>query len=163
MNQWRVARSKLFCLQSQNGNIALFVMVWNTPSLGSMKVNMDATIFSNPDSMGVGCVMKDHAGLFVCAMAVSFAGAYIPEIAEGLAIQEALSWARDRQLLNVVFELDCLHIVEALLRKGTDRSSLGLIIKDCKLLSSSISNCSFAFVKRSRNEVAHKLARVSNS
>ena len=48
---------------------------------------------------------------------------------------------------------------KALSREGSNRSSFGHIIKDCKSIMGLLQSCSFSHVKRKDNGVAHALVR----
>ena len=83
------------------------------------------------------------------------------ELAEAMGIREALSWVKNQNLSNVVLESDCLQIVQAIRSSFLCFSLLGRVVKECRVLLTSLKNknVKFRFVKRSANKVAHFLAR----
>lgn len=97
------------------------------------------------------------------AFSTAIEGITDPSIAEGMGLREALSWIKMKQMSNVIVEMDAQIIVKAMHNYASSASYLGLVIDDCKDISRSITNLCVVFVKRSANQVAHLLARVSGS
>lgn len=64
---------------------------------------------------------------------------------------------------NIDVEFDVQVIFYALQMASLYSSSLGLIIDDCKIVSSDIINYSFVFALRLTNQVAYTLARATCS
>ncbi|KAL0003434.1 hypothetical protein SO802_017215 [Lithocarpus litseifolius] len=83
------------------------------------------------------------------------------EMVEVLAAQGALCFAKDLGFNKVFVEGDSEIIIKALNHGGLSSSSFGHIIKDVKVLSSSLGNVLFSHTRRQGNRVAHGLARLA--
>jgi hypothetical protein len=70
------------------------VLKWSLPPVGTVLINVDATIFASSRQMGSGVVIRDHN---VCLTACSerFDEVVTPEIAEALAMRRVMSLAKD--------------------------------------------------------------------
>ncbi|KAL8116399.1 hypothetical protein AgCh_022772 [Apium graveolens] len=84
------------------------------------------------------------------------------EIAEAIAVKEALSWVKSTGWRWVVLESDCLTVVQALRSKISMSSPFGGIIAECRKMLLDL-NIELLFIKRSANMAAHYLARESRS
>lgn len=62
--------------------------IWQPPPLGSLKVNVDATVFSSMDYFGIGMVGRDHYGHVQFAEARRISGILSPHLVELIAIKE---------------------------------------------------------------------------
>lgn len=91
-----------------------------------------------------------------------FHGQVRPELAEAVAVKEALSWVKDKQWREVVIETDCLVVVQAIRSKVPMTSPFGSIIMECRSLVVEL-NTEVLFVHRSANMAAHFIARESCS
>ena len=60
--------------------------------MNTIKVSVDAAMFSENDAYGIGLVARNSDGEVVHAQTWRYWGRTTPEFAEGLAIKEALSW-----------------------------------------------------------------------
>lgn len=72
-----------------------------------------------------------------------------------------MSFAQDIGLQEVVFERDTEIIIKALNSDEVYLASFGHLIEDSLQLSSSFSSFAFSHVKRKRNRVADKLAKLA--
>ncbi|KAM6549048.1 hypothetical protein CsatB_020724 [Cannabis sativa] len=173
---WKFAQNNNGGASSSSGQPRADVEHWIKLSLGELKVNCNAALFSGERSHGLGWIARDHAGLcFAAAAAVKLRGEINPIVAEVLSMKEALSWVKscwgegrtveDFCLTAVILESDCLVLVNAINSKSHILSPLGLIISYCINLIRSFSNfhISVQFVKRSGNQAANWLARSSGS
>ncbi|KAL8156505.1 hypothetical protein AgCh_001560 [Apium graveolens] len=91
------------------------------PQGNSIKVTVDAALFSERNEYGLGTVARDSDGLLVATKMVCFAGAVISEFAEALTIKEALSWIKDQEWQEVMLESYFLAAVQAIRRKVSMR------------------------------------------
>ena len=62
----------------------------------------------------------------------------------------------------MVIASDCLNLVRKLMQKSLDRSHIGAIVQDIKMMRNNFDDISFVFVSRNCNEVAHVLAKSAN-
>ncbi|KAM6549730.1 hypothetical protein CsatB_021406 [Cannabis sativa] len=175
LDLWKSAQNSNGGASSSSSQLRAGVEHWIKPSLGELKVNCDAALFSGERSHGLGWIARDHAGLCVAAAAVKHRGDIDPVVAEALSMKEALSWIKscweDSRTVEglcptaVLLESDCLVLVNAINSKSHILSPLGLIVSDCISLIRSFSSfdISIQFVKRSGNQAANWLARSSGS
>ncbi|XP_073120315.1 uncharacterized protein [Henckelia pumila] len=136
---------------------------WNKPPRQFLKCNVDAAIFNSPPRMGFRCIIRDSMGEAIAAVHGCFPGVFDPRTAEALSIRKALSWLKDLSYSDIMVESYALTLIEALKKRSPDDSYVGLIIEDCRFLALELKSCSFAFVRRSANQVAHSLARAAGS
>ena len=64
------------------------------PSNEWLKLNVDAAVFSDLRSIGIGCVLRNSIGEFISAMAVPIPLNLAPKEAEIMGVREALSWLK---------------------------------------------------------------------
>ncbi|XP_012841869.1 PREDICTED: uncharacterized protein LOC105962131 [Erythranthe guttata] len=83
-----------------------------------------------------------------------------PKVIEGEAhaILHALTKGRSRGLEEIIVESDCLPVIESLTIGNLLESTYGTFLEESLALSKSFRNCSFSFVKRNGNRLAHLLA-----
>ena len=139
------------------------IKTWKKPETGWLKCNVDAATFHQQGLSGFGCVIRDEKGSFIAAKNGLLVGFFDPFLAEIMSCREVLSWLKTLGINKVIVEMDALNVFHALINSNMDFSYAGSIIDDCKILAQDLFDCSFAFVKRSANQVAHTLARVTGS
>ncbi|KAJ8451057.1 hypothetical protein Cgig2_026866 [Carnegiea gigantea] len=83
-----------------------------------------------------------------------------PVLEEALACLLGLRRAMAAGIDNVVVEGDCLPLIQALGRNKIQDSFMGFIIQDILSIACSFRFCSWSFVKRGGNRVAHKLVHL---
>lgn len=110
---------------------------------------------------GIGLVARSHTGHMILAKTRCFSEVMNPSLAEAIAVNEALSWAKELSGNTIIIESDCLVVVQ-LIRSATPmRSRLGKVIVECRSLVRELNNVKLYFIKRSANMSAHELAKVS--
>ncbi|XP_074354386.1 uncharacterized protein LOC141693256 [Apium graveolens] len=135
---------------------------WTSPPQGWVKINVDAAIFEEVGSVGVGSVIRDANGTFVGARHCKFEAQLSPREAEALGLKEALLWTKRLGFRSCIFETDAKTVVEAIKAiKGC--SYFHTIVSDCVELLKHFDNVQVDFIHRSANGVAHTLARASRS
>ena len=65
--------------------------------------------------------------------------------------------------MDTIFEGDAQQIIKALLAKEVHQPEYGHVLQDSLVLSSDFWVCSFTYVKRVSNSIAHFLTRRSKS
>ena len=133
---------------------------WRKPSSGRGKLNSDAAVRS--DRCGVGAVIRDEMGNVLLAAGVRLEEVASPEETEARAILFGLQAAFDAGLRNLEVESDCLNVIK-MLKGHTARTVTQVIVNDILSLSNLFSFCSFSFVNRVCNKVAHSMAQLSLS
>ena len=135
---------------------------WQVPMQSWVKINVDAAIFGDTKTIGVGGVIRDEHGSFLRAMCKQMSGTWTPREAEALSLKEVLSWVKSFGFARCVIETDSKLLADAY--NGTPgRSYFHSIVNDCVDLVKHFESVLVRFVHRSANEVAHLLARVSRS
>jgi len=107
-------------------------------------------------------VIRDHNGNFLAATNQVICRVSEPEMAKALAVRWALKFICDQHFKKVVIASDCLNLVRKLMQKSLDRSHIGAIVQDIKMMRNNFDDISFVFVSRNCNEVAHVLAKSAN-
>jgi hypothetical protein len=86
-------------------------------------------------------------------------GFHLPEMAEALALQRAVTVTVDHGYAKVIFASDCLSLIQRILSSNPDRSSMGTVVSEIKKKVTSFVSVIFQHMKRSLNEAADILAR----
>jgi len=74
-----------------------------------------------------------------------------------------LSWIKSRSESRFFVESDCLNFCSSFISVRKDFSIFGLVSKQCRLIAYDIGNALVHHVNRSANQVAHVLARATDS
>ena len=98
----------------------------------SIKVTVDAALFTDRDEYGLGVVDRDSDGKVVAARTRCLSGKVTAVFAEAVAIKEALSWITEHDWQEVLMESDCLAAVQAIRSKVEMRSSFGVVGEECR-------------------------------
>uniref|UniRef100_A0A803PF51 RNase H type-1 domain-containing protein n=1 Tax=Cannabis sativa TaxID=3483 RepID=A0A803PF51_CANSA len=134
---------------------------WTPPNGTSVKINVDAAMFNDGRSFGLGMVARNSDGLLIAGKMKYTAVQVEVVVAEAIGIREVLSWLKENRWPQVYIETDSLCVVQAI-HSSTDMISLfGSVIQDCKTMLASLNNVVISFVKRSVNVVAHSFARAA--
>ena len=139
------------------------IQKWQKPNEGWFKCNVDAALLNQYNQIGYGCVIRDDQGEFIAARNGVLNGPMNPALAKALSCKEALSWLKNLSYNKVIVELDAQQLVHALQGFQEDLSYFGSIVEDCKILSKDLGDCTFVFVKQSANQMAHSLAKATDS
>lgn len=136
------------------------VVKWKAPDEGSLKVNVDASVFAGKESFSVGMVLRDHRGGFCRARNMCSNGAVSVFEAETRGVLAAVRWIMELGIVNVVVECDSMLTVQALQKESPNYLEVGNILQDCRILLKDRPDIRISFVKKQANKVAHLLARV---
>ena len=135
---------------------------WERPQEGWIKLNSDAALQSKGDRAGWGMVARDWQGLMLGAWAVPSSSASNPKQEESMALKLAMKLAKQQVWKKVVFEVDCLQVVEELNREGTERIE-SVVFEDIRSTREFFDECCFTFTRRVNNFVSHTLAKLAIS
>ncbi|XP_050223218.1 uncharacterized protein LOC126673217 [Mercurialis annua] len=162
LHQWQMVQkaSMQVVLENEFGG---GLLSWEKPKEGWSKVNVDAACFRTAPWTGFAAVERDARGFWVSAISDTKMEHLAPVIAEAWALKEALSWIKNRNMSNVVVEVDCLQIVQLLSSDIQPTSYLLCLLVDCVDVLKTLMNVKVYFVYRSANSVAHSLARSTSS
>lgn len=126
---------------------------WVNPQEYTFKVTVDAATFAENNVFGVGMVARNHSGELVSARSICFNSATSPEMAEAVAMKEALSWIKKEKWTTVTIESDCLVVVQAVRSQAPMISPFGIIIEDCREAIRELNTIQVLFIKRSANRL----------
>lgn len=104
--QWKNAQSKSYSPVTQSFQEGDGASLWVKPQGDTIKVSVDAAYFTEFSAFGIGVVARNSGGELVQAISRIFQGNAAPELAEVVAIREALSWLKDKAWTRVVLESD---------------------------------------------------------
>jgi hypothetical protein len=124
--------------------------------------NVDAALFDDLHRMAAGVVVRDHQGHCLLAASEPLPGFTSPELAEALALRRAISLAHNHGFNNAIFALNCLSLIQRVISKVEDRSSVGNVVADIRFEAAILQSASFVHVHRSNNGVAHVFVKSCN-
>ena len=136
-----------------------FMQPWRPPLGLLYKLNFDAAIFSNMNSMGFGVVIRNNMGEVMAALLAKGLAVIDSEKAEVLACRRALEFAIDVGFTELEVEGDNVTVMRNLASLRPINSRLGKVYGDVWVLASGCRSLSFSWVNRNANSVAHSLAR----
>ena len=143
-----------------NGNRRL-LRTWVPPPIGWLKVNIDGAFCASSSSGGVGVIVRDSDGRIVAGMCKRLSHVMGPDMVEAMAGRVACVLATSYNLSPIVFESDCMKVINASKNEEVDNSSFGLIMEDVKALLGGLLSSFFVHVIREANMVAHKAAKFA--
>lgn len=77
------------------------IISWTKPEAGWIKRNVDATIFNDNQSFGVGMIIHNDQETFIAAKTQAQSGIPEPKLAEAWGLLQAVNWASEMNLDNV--------------------------------------------------------------
>ncbi|GMN41345.1 hypothetical protein TIFTF001_010577 [Ficus carica] len=107
--------------------------VWLPLQSGYLKLNVDASVSTESDHIGIGAVIRDEKGIILGAMAKSVEGTFSPFLAECIALREGLMMAKELERVTLVVETDVINVVSAV-SDNTKFSLESPILEDVKQL-----------------------------
>ncbi|KAL3833012.1 hypothetical protein ACJIZ3_007748 [Penstemon smallii] len=129
---------------------------WLPPPKGWFKANSDAA-FKNGDA-ALAVVIRNSSGSVVFASSRS-TPCINAKVAEALAIRDACKFLNEIGVHNIIFECDCLLVVQAILFWEENMDwAISSIILEIREFWASWPKWRFKFVSRSVNCAAHNLA-----
>ena len=130
--------------------------------MGTLKLNVDASVLAERDVIGVGGVIRAHDGVVLGAFTRRITGRFDAFTAELVAIRTGLLFAEDCGLKIFVTESDSFNAVKAV-KDCSPRCLEGAIVDDINFLLGRASGQGCQFVSRNGNKVAHTLAQAAFS
>ena len=107
----------------------------------------------------LGVIVRDWRGETIGALSTSVPTAQTVVKLEALACRQAMLFAVELGLQDVVFEGDSLQVIQTLNLDGTDHLTYGHIFKDIRIQVAALSSFEFIFNTRHCNIVADALAK----
>ncbi|KAK5811856.1 hypothetical protein PVK06_027235 [Gossypium arboreum] len=135
---------------------------WRKPEQGSVKINFDANTMGR--KMCFGLVARDHDGFVLGGRADVLKKNVQAEWAELHALEESISFAVTKNWDKLIFESDCVSLINQLNKAKVDRSTMGYRIREILIRLEQCCNFSFSFVWAPRccNKVAGLLCSWAN-
>ncbi|PRQ51726.1 putative ribonuclease H-like domain-containing protein [Rosa chinensis] len=134
---------------------------WYPPPAGWFKANLDGAFDSSTNMGGIGVVVRDSEGLIVGGTCCRVSSVSAPIVVEALAGRVACAWAVEFKHAPIIFESDCLQLVNSLKVEEEDHSIIGRVIDDIVVHLATIPSSFFQHVYRESNLDAHKLAKLA--
>ncbi|XP_019163512.1 PREDICTED: uncharacterized protein LOC109159858 [Ipomoea nil] len=126
------------------------------------RCRVDAGYLHDTGRATVGAVLFDANGEYLAAFNAPLPTCLTPLMAEALACKEALSWLKERGEQSIELYTDCLTLQRYLATPtAAFRSYVGYAIDGCKQIATLFQFCSFNFIPRSDNYLAHALATTA--
>ena len=113
--------------------VLLALDVWLPPQSGYLKLNVDASVLSGSDHIGIGAIIWDEKGRILGAVAKSVEGTFSPFLAECMALREGLMIAKELESVTLVVETDAINVVSTV-SNNLEFSLEGPILEDVKQL-----------------------------
>lgn len=142
-------------------NLSPLSQQWTKPPQGVYKLNWDAAVDRKHKMIGVGIVTRDSNGKVLAARCSFHRYISNPSVAEAFGAKLCVVFGLFLGLKNVVLEGDALEVVHAISREDDDASYLGNLIGETRHLLSDFDCWAVSHVRRVRNMVAHKLAKLA--
>ncbi|KAF5194337.1 hypothetical protein FRX31_016079 [Thalictrum thalictroides] len=131
--------------------------IWIPPCINYVKLNVDIRFLDANTRIGIGFILRDTNGKFAGAESCS-SSACSSEEAEAKGIVEALSWALDKSVSNLILETDHLDTANYLNGKDSSVTSRSSTINSASMLFSCFSSVKVLFTGRSGNHAVHLIA-----
>ena len=106
------------------------VQSWCPPSGTMYKLNFDAAVFTDTESLGFGAVIRNNMGVVMAALLAKGPPIANNKEAEILACRRALEFAVEVGFQEVVVEGDNANVIRGLTATSPDKSMLGNIYED---------------------------------
>jgi hypothetical protein len=103
----------------------------------SVRLNVNAAIFSQTDKMGAGVAIRNYLGEVLLAKATPFEFVSEPEVAGAKAARWALLTAHQTGRSRVLLASDCLNLLKKINCARQDRYSVGALVHDSKASAAS--------------------------
>lgn len=113
--------------------------------------------------VGMGVAIRDCTGHVIAALSQKIRSPHSVEMAAALAGNQALVFAQELSLSQVVFVGDSLRIVQAVNSLGACFTLCGHVIEEIRRLQRGLLFSCFQYVKSGGNKLAHSFARKAVS
>ncbi|XP_075479010.1 uncharacterized protein LOC142519880 [Primulina tabacum] len=159
---WLQAIGKKKVLYPNSNSVDTSCKRWHKPPASFLKCNTDAALFTSSNRFGLSGVLRDENGEFIACRMQHNAGNPAIKECEALALLQAITWIKEMELANVIFELDAKNVVDAIKNPTDDDTEFGFIVRQCKSLLNQGTSFSVQFVYRQANAAAHAMARAAH-
>uniref|UniRef100_A0A453JMD1 RNase H type-1 domain-containing protein n=1 Tax=Aegilops tauschii subsp. strangulata TaxID=200361 RepID=A0A453JMD1_AEGTS len=135
---------------------------WRPPELEYVKINTDASVSMTENRSGVGGLARTSS-TFVAAWSKPHLNVTDPLTAEAPALRDGVIFGKLQGLQRVVFETDCLELVQLWNSQHFTRSVIAPILLDIEELASSFPSFDIQHVFRQANTSAHLCAKHAST
>jgi ribonuclease HI len=111
--------------------------------------------------MGIGVVGRDFCGTVYVAFVLSRKFIIDPTTAEVMAAWQMVEICVRLGFSEIILEGDSMEVVQALNQEDSSWGRYGFFINDAKILLQQVQHWKVSHVKRTANEVAHRLAKYA--
>ncbi|XP_071678543.1 uncharacterized protein [Lolium perenne] len=129
---------------------------WDPPPQGWIKVTVDGSFLQEHERGTTGAVIRDHLGKIIVDAGNTIPRCNSVEEAEAFALLEGAKLAKEWTNGLVIFESDCIQVVNAVHQGRESLSNLRSILSDFVVEASCCQQWICIHVKRGENVVAHE-------
>uniref|UniRef100_A0A0D3DA87 RNase H type-1 domain-containing protein n=2 Tax=Brassica oleracea var. oleracea TaxID=109376 RepID=A0A0D3DA87_BRAOL len=135
---------------------------WIPPPQNWLKCNSDGAWDKTKDHCGIGWVLRNHRGDVIWMGGKRLPRVRFPIEVEAKSFRWALSMMVRFNYTNLIFEMDCKELVQALVEKN-GRPSIHAYIQDINQMLAKMGDHQVAFRGRQGNAVADRIAKEALS
>ncbi|KAJ9181225.1 hypothetical protein P3X46_009377 [Hevea brasiliensis] len=121
---------------------------WYPPPLGSLKCNIDSSIFALEHSCGFGAVIRSSQALFHIAVSGHYPGLRSSRKAEACGLRKLLLWPSSQQYHSVLIEIDSLQVFNDVSHEADLCTEYGRVVNDCVSLPKQNPQFSLHWIRR---------------
>ncbi|OMO88292.1 reverse transcriptase [Corchorus capsularis] len=133
---------------------------WNPPPPGILKINSDASCCAARGEAGLGVVIRNSNGEVVVSGSRKLYFVSDPLYAEVHAILFGFELALEYGVDDCMFESDSLSAITEIKKHGLSFWEGGVLIDEIRDLATLFDKCTFHFVNREANDLAHRIASL---
>lgn len=137
------------------------VRPWEKPPVGFVKLNWDASVDRKGKKMGIGLIVRDHAGGVVAMACETKDHIQDPAVAEAIAARRGVELSGELGIRRLLLEGDALQIVQAISSDVGVWVPYGVIIEDTMQMLQRFQEHDVMHIQREANQAAHHLAKLA--
>ncbi|XP_059639019.1 uncharacterized protein LOC132281320 [Cornus florida] len=112
-NEFWEAKSQDGCMTFPHFSSPPHPSHWLPPTLGRLKLNVDAAIPNHINGMGSGFILRNHLGITLRVATFFLEGSHSPEAAEARSIRHGIHLLAHWGFSDVDIETDCANLVNS--------------------------------------------------
>ena len=136
---------------------------WVPPTFPWYKVNVDAAVFSHLGITGIGVIIRDHFGSVIAALSKRLPLPLAPLEAEAKALDEAMVFAWEIGVKDVIFEMDSATICHAIESPTDAPVSISTVVSELCSRLHEFRTFQASHVGHQGNKPAHILAAFAKN
>lgn len=134
---------------------------WEPPPQGIFKINVGGATSNQGSNSSIGLIIRDFKGQVIAALSKYLQGRFVVDQVEALAMEQGVLLAQELQLASVILERDALNVIQAI-NDNFSGSELGHILQGIQIVSKKFESCTFKYLNREFNVLAHELAQLAH-